>query len=257
MARSPSRTLGGGPWPVERPSRDARSARHSTHPARTPARALAERPAGAEKLDHILRHAARVFSEKGYAGASMRDISRSSGVPLAGLYYYCESKQKLLYLIQIWAFRSILDRLEQRLSGVAEPVERLHVFVQNHLEYFLSHPVEMKVLTHEEKALTEPLRREVAEIKRRYYALAREIFDELRRSEGIRGIQPRIAVLSLFGMMNWIYTWYNPRVDPSAERLAEIMTGIFLEGVRNGHGHRIGWREPSRSHPQAAGRLAG
>lgn len=257
MARPQSRNRPKGQLPAELSVGSARFRRPSAPQARTPGHSSPERQASAEKLDHILRHAARVFSEKGYAGASMRDISRSSGVPLAGLYYYCESKQKLLYLIQIFAFRSILERLEQRLAGVAEPVERLRVFVQNHLEYFLSHPVEMKVLTHEEKALTEPLRRDVAEIKRRYYTLAREIFEELRRSEGIRGIQPRIAVLSLFGMMNWIYTWYNPRVDPSADRLAEIMTGIFLVGVCNGHGHRIGWRESSRGNTQAADRLAG
>ena len=51
--------------------------------------------------------------------------------------------------------------------------------VQNHIEYFLSHPNEMKVLSHEEEALEPPYREEVATIKRRYYALAREIFDGL------------------------------------------------------------------------------
>ncbi len=218
---------------------------------------VTDRQGGAEKLDRILRHAARVFSEKGYEGASMRDISRSSGVPLAGLYYYCESKQKILYLIQLFAFRSILQRLERRLAGLQDPLERLRVLVQNHLDYFLSHPVEMKVLTHEEKALEEPLRREVAEIKRRYYALAREIFEDLRQNGHVRRINPRVAVLSLFGMMNWIYTWYNPKVDPSAERLAETMAGIFLQGVGNGHGSRSAVRETSRGAAQAAGRLAG
>ncbi len=76
------------------------------------------------KLQHILRHAVRVFSEKGYQGASIRDISRSSGVSLSGLYYYFESKQKLLYLIQINAFTSILKRLERRLAGLDEPEGR-------------------------------------------------------------------------------------------------------------------------------------
>ena len=46
------------------------------------------------KLDHILRHSARIFAEKGFAGASIRDISRATGVSLSGLYYYFDSKQK-------------------------------------------------------------------------------------------------------------------------------------------------------------------
>jgi AcrR family transcriptional regulator len=52
------------------------------------------------RLAEILEHATAVFYEKGYEGASMRDLSRMSGMSLAGLYYYFESKEKLLYLIQ-------------------------------------------------------------------------------------------------------------------------------------------------------------
>ena len=187
------------------------------------------------KLQLILRHAARVFSEKGYEGASIRDISRASGVSLSGLYYYFESKQKILYLIQFFTFTNILRRLEKRLAGVTDPLERLRILVRNHLDYFLRHPVEMKVLSHEDEALEGAYGKEVAELKRRYYAIAVEIFEDLRRSGQARRLNPRVAVLSLFGMMNWIYTWHNPRLDPRAYRLAETITGIFLEGVFNGH----------------------
>ena len=186
------------------------------------------------KLRHILRHAARVFSEKGYEGASIRDISRASGVSLSGLYYYFESKQKLLYLIQIHTFTSILKRLERRLVAAVAPEERLRALVSNHIDYFLRHPAEMKVLAHEDEALEDPYRREVAEIKRRYYELARGIFEALRKTGHMRRVNPRVAVLSLFGMMNWIYKWHNPKVDPQADRLAETMSAIFLDGVTNG-----------------------
>ncbi len=210
------------------------------------------------KLRLILRHATRVFSEKGYEGASIRDISRATGVSLSGLYYYFESKQKLLYLIQIHAFKSILKRLERRLAGVANPEERLRILVTNHVEYFLRHPMEMKVLAREEEFLEDPYRREVAEIKRRYYEMARRMFDEMRRTGRVRRVNPRVAVLSLFGMMNWVYKWHNPRVDPRAEHLAETLATIFLEGVANGHAGRglrpvaIGRRAPSES-ARAAG----
>ncbi len=33
-------------------------------------------------------------------------------------------------------------------------------------------------------------------------------------------------------MMNWIYTWYKPRVDPTADPLAEYMATLFLQGVQ-------------------------
>jgi len=187
------------------------------------------------KLDMILRHAARVFAEKGYEGASIRDISGTSGVSLSGLYYYVESKQKLLYLIQIHTFRTILSHLQHDLQGITDPSARVRILVRNHLEYFLRHPMEMKVLAREDDALAGEYRKEVAEIKRRYYGTAVGIFEELRRAGQARRINPRIAVLSLFGMMNWIHTWHRPQVDPHAEALSDVMSEMFLHGVMNGH----------------------
>jgi TetR/AcrR family transcriptional regulator, cholesterol catabolism regulator len=201
----------------------------------------------ANKLQHILRHAAQVFSAKGYEGASIRDISRASGVSLSGLYYYIGSKQKLLYLIQITAFKTILARLERRLSDIGDPEQRLRVLIHNHLDYFLRHPLEMKVLSHEDEALEGEYREEVAGIKRRYYEIALGIFEDLRKEGIARRLNPRVAVLSLFGMMNWIHTWHRPQVDPQAEALADAMAGLFLHGVMNG-------RSPARAKPSRAAR---
>jgi AcrR family transcriptional regulator len=188
-----------------------------------------------EKLQAILHHAAQVFCEKGYEGASIRDISRSSGVSLAGLYHYIKSKQELLYLIQIHTFKTIVARLEKSLAGVTDPVEKVRVLVHNHLDYFLQHPVEMKVLSHEDEALDGAFRKEVSEVKRRYVEIALEIFEEMRRAGAARRLNPRVAVLSLFGMMNWTYTWHRAQIDPQADSLAETIAGMFLHGVMNGH----------------------
>src|ERR1700756_812195 len=108
------------------------------------------------KLQHILRTASQVFAQNGFEGASMRDISRATGVSLAGLYYYFENKQHLLYLIQSTTFTFVLESLRSRLQSVHEPTERLRLLILNHIEYFLSHPYEMKVLSHEEEALGDP-----------------------------------------------------------------------------------------------------
>ncbi len=195
----------------------------------------ANHAASSEKLGRILRHAAHVFAERGYEGASIRDISKSSGVSLSGLYYYVKSKQELLYLIQIHTFRTIVARLQDSLRGVRDPAERLRIFVRNHLEYFIEHPLEMKVLAHEDDALEGVLRKGVAEIKRKYYGIAVDIFESLRAEHPGCDVSPRVAVLSLFGMMNWIHTWYQPQRDPQAEELSAAMSDMFLHGVTKNH----------------------
>jgi AcrR family transcriptional regulator len=185
------------------------------------------------RLAQILTHATDVFCEKGYEGASMRDLSRASGMSLAGLYYYFESKERLLFLIQKHTFTTIVRRLKSRLEGVSDPEQQVRIFILNHLEYFLANPASMKVLSHEADALTNGFASEVAAIKRQYYRICVGLLDEVKRVRGLQ-FSTRIAVLSLFGMMNWIYTWHNSRVDADAEQLATEMGDIFLRGVMAG-----------------------
>jgi len=163
----------------------------------------------------------------------MRDLSRASGMSLAGLYYYFESKERLLFLIQKHTFTTVVHRLKSRLERVSDPEQRIRIFILNHLEYFLANPASMKVLSHEAEALKNGFASEVAAIKREYYRICVGLLDELKSDRGLR-FSTRIAVLSLFGMMNWIYTWHNSRVDADAGQLASEMSDIFLRGVMTG-----------------------
>jgi TetR/AcrR family transcriptional regulator, cholesterol catabolism regulator len=182
------------------------------------------------RLAEILTHATEVFCKKGYEGASMRDLSRASGMSLAGLYYYFESKERLLFLIQKHTFSTIVQHLKTRLEGVDSAEDRIRIFILNHLEYFLANQAAMKVLSHEAEALKNGFGSEIAAIKREYYRICVGLLEELKRERGLQ-VSTRIAVLSLFGMMNWIYTWHNPRVDADATSIAREMGDVFLRGA--------------------------
>jgi len=186
-----------------------------------------ERTAYDEKLESILRTAARIFAEKGYHQASIRDIARATEVSLSGLYYYFDSKEELLFLIQDHSFGTLIANLERNLEGVAEPHRRLRVLMENHLRYFIGAKAEMKVLSHESESLTGDYRARVNAKKRRLSEIAAEILRDLRPAGGI---DLRVATFSLFGMMNWLYNWHRPEHDPPVESLVEDMYRIFLNG---------------------------
>jgi TetR/AcrR family transcriptional regulator, cholesterol catabolism regulator len=196
-----------------------------------------------QRLGEILVHATDVFCDKGYEGASMRDLSRASGMSLAGLYHYFGSKERLLYLIQKHTFTTIVEQLKARLDGVTGPEQRIRIFILNHLEYFMANQSGLKVLAHEDEALNNGFSSEIAAIKREYYRICLGLMDDFKRERKLT-FSSRTAVMSLFGMINWIYTWYNPRVDGTAAELAEQMSQIFLSGV--GSTTKRSLRAPSR-----------
>lgn len=182
------------------------------------------------RLADLLTHASSIFCEKGYEGASMRDLSRATGMSLAGLYHYFESKEELLYLIQKHTFTTMIETLRERLKAATDTEERLRIFIYSHLEYSLANKQAMKVLVHEDDTLKNGRGAEIAAIKREYYHICSDLFEDLRRTKGLE-FSGRLAVLSLFGMINWIHTWHNPRVDADAAGLARQMGDIFLHGV--------------------------
>jgi len=216
-------------------------------PASGTSRASAPLPAPDTRFDRrlaeILDYATEVFAEKGYEGASMRDLSRLSGISLAGLYYYFASKEKLLYFIQHHTFSTIIARLRERLAGSDDPETRIRIFVHNHVDYSVTRQKAMKVLSHEDDVLKNSYGTELAAIKRQYYHICVGLVDELAQAEKLKtlrsdasGISRRTAVMGLFGMMNWLYTWYKPGVDSGAEVLAREISDIFLRGIRGDSG---------------------
>ena len=120
----------------------------------------------------------------------MRDLSRASGVSLSGLYYYFESKEELLYLIQKHTFTTIVERLRERLEEVNDPAERIRMFILNHLEYFLANQKAMKVLSHEDDVLKNGFGAEIAAIKREYYRICVELLDDYKRVTRTGVLQP-------------------------------------------------------------------
>ncbi len=186
-----------------------------------------------QKLEFILRTSARIFAEKGYHSTSMRDISRATGVSLAGLYYYCKSKEELLFLIQDNCFGRVLERLEERLRETEDAVERLRLVVENHLSFFAANMSEMKVLSHEADSLAGQMQEQVSGKKQQYTRTVRGILAGVQASrEGARGeeIDLTVATYALFGMMNWIYNWYDPRGLLSVADLVDNVTRLFLSG---------------------------
>ena len=183
-----------------------------------------------QKLVHVLKTSAAVFADKGYHSTSMRDISRATKMSLSGLYYYFKSKEELLFLIQDYCFSTVIDDCRRLLEGVDDPIRRLKLLIENHLNYFVQNMNEMKVLSHEADSISGDLFKKVNTKKRHYVNLVMSLLGEIAGENQVDGVDVRVATFSLFGMMNWIYNWYNPRKDVDVAGLSNNITRLFLSG---------------------------
>jgi AcrR family transcriptional regulator len=161
----------------------------------------------------------------------MRDLARATGMSLAGIYHYVDSKETILYLIQERCFSRVLEGADTAVRVPAGPLERLERFIRHHVTFFASHRSETKVLSHEADSLSAARLERVKSLKQRYVDLAAGVIRDVMRADGDDGGDPRIAAYALFGMMNWTYTWYDPAGPVPPGTLAEMFAGWFIQGV--------------------------
>src|SRR6266581_5862037 len=183
-----------------------------------------------ERLEQLLSRAARVFADRGYHSTTMRDLAAATGMSLAGMYYYVRGKEELLHRIQERCFTRVLAGAERALAalGDADPLERLQAFIRHHVTFFAAHMAEMKVLSHEATSLTGERQRKVNAIKRRYVDLLEGLLKDVAPEEP--AVERSAASYMLFGMMNWIYNWYDPAGAIDPDRLAELIARTFIGG---------------------------
>jgi AcrR family transcriptional regulator len=186
---------------------------------------------GPDRKVDIRQRAAEVFAERGFDRASIRDVAKAADMSLAGLYYYYRGKEEILFDIQREAFTTLLEAHAQALAGVREPEEKLRKVIDAHLLFFAGHIAEMKVMSRESEQLNGEFKEQVDELKRRYVRLVRGILEELKAKSRMRDVPEGIAAFILFGMMNWMYTWYDPGRDGSPGDIARAVQEIFLHGI--------------------------
>lgn len=195
------------------------------------------------KLNGILEAAARVFATQGFDRSSIREVAQEAGVSVPGLYHYFRSKDELLYLIQMNAFGSLIEKFRQDTRDVTEPETRLEILLRNHLERFLANLDELRVCSREIDRLTGEQQERIRTLHRDYFALAVQIFVALGEKHGPLAVDPRSAALAMFGSVNWVSTWYRAGSSPPAAILAADFLKLYLHGALPPPGRALAFSE--------------
>ncbi len=196
-------------------------------------RARKPRPESAQKRLAILDAAAHAIARRGFHGMSMRDVAAEAGQVVAGLYNYFSSKNELLYEIQRSAFETMIAAAEDALRGLASPRDRLFAFIYQHVRYVAEHGDVMRVLVHEAGALPPRERARIRGLKESYTALGRGIFAQLYDGRDLDRI-----TYGIFGMLNWVYGWYEPGRHGTPGEVARSLHRLALSGLTGDYAAR-------------------
>ena len=185
-----------------------------------------------QRRREILETAARLICEKGFQGASLRDIAEACGLTKAGLYHHCQSKDDLLLEIMTFGMDLFDEQVLDKVKPIADPVERLRECMRrNVLLVTEDRTKEVTIILHEHATLTGEARAEINARKKRYVGFLEASFAEALREGRIRPVNPRVAAFSFLGQVLWTYKWFRADGPISADELAAEMERLFFDGL--------------------------
>jgi TetR/AcrR family transcriptional regulator, cholesterol catabolism regulator len=183
-------------------------------------------------LERLLDAAAALFSQKGYAATSTREIAGILGIRKASLYYHIENKEDLLYAICKSSLEQIRHDVAAALETVKDPLERTSTLVRAHIKSLVRDQTAHSVAVGEMHALSGARLKEVIALRDAYEELVRSVLQDARRAGVLRDdIGVKYLCLILLGLLNRVEMWYRRDGALSPDQLARVFEAIFLTGA--------------------------
>lgn len=186
----------------------------------------------ASKKELILRKAAAMFREKGFAATSMRDLAESVGIEAASLYNHIRSKNEILEAICFDVankFNSNMDAID---ASSPKSISKVETLLRFHIRQMIECYEEVYVSDREWKHLEEPYLSNFQTQRRNYRKKFAAIIEEGIHKGEIRRIDAPTAVLIILHAVSGIESWHRSKAKINAQELEDNMVMIMIDGLR-------------------------
>ncbi|WP_425409489.1 TetR/AcrR family transcriptional regulator [Hyphococcus sp.] len=180
------------------------------------------------KREAITGAAAKLFAEKGFAGASVSDLADRCAVSKSLIYHYYASKEAILFDVMNEHIDDLLSVVEARPNGSGEPAREIHNLTKDLLQHYVGAAERQKVLLYELASLPAEHQAEIKTKQRRIIAhverLIGDAIPELARDK----TRLSAKTMLFFGMLNWTHTWFKSKGGLSRDELAGMAAETIL-----------------------------
>jgi TetR/AcrR family transcriptional regulator, cholesterol catabolism regulator len=201
-----------------------------------------ELQASPTRVELIRAAARRHFAERGFDGASMREIAADAGITIATLYFHCATKEQLLFDVLEGALARLSRAVQDAVDAAGESAsERLAAAVAVHIDYCARRDYGATISTSELRGLTGELRERHVTTRDRYEAILRELVESGIAAGEFAPVDVNVIVAGILGIGFSLSRWYRPAGRLSLPQIAAEYSRFILNGLRPaGAGYRTG-----------------
>ena len=204
--------------------------------------ALKEKDRG--KHDQIIEAAVKVFAKKGFYNAKVSEIAREASVADGTIYLYFKNKDDILISLFEEKMHLWIERVEQEIAKVEDPLEKIRAFVAQHIFMIKENKHLAEVMQIELRQSSKFMRRYVPVKFLEYLNLIGKIIEEGKQKGAIRqDVIPAIAKRAIFGALDEMLLYWVLAKKPkySMEESIEQISHLFIDGLRERKGDSGHW----------------
>jgi AcrR family transcriptional regulator len=184
------------------------------------------------KKEVIIEKASKLFREKGFGAASMRDLAEHVGVEAASLYNHIQSKAEILQTICFKVANEFMSNLEAVEASDQNTLKKMEAIVRLHIRMMLDQYEYVFIADHEWRHLPEPYLSNFLNQRRNYRKRLGDIIEEGISKGEMKSIDPYVAVLTILSAISGIDSWQRSRKSTNAEALETNMVKYLIEGLK-------------------------
>jgi AcrR family transcriptional regulator len=184
------------------------------------------------KKEIIIEKAAKLFREKGFGAASMRDLAETVGVEAASLYNHIQSKSEILQAICFKVANEFISHLEIIEMSNEPTLKKMETIIRLHIRMMLEQYEFVYISDHEWRHLPEPYLSNFLNQRRSYRKRLGDIIEDGINKNEMKNIEPYVAVLTILSAISGIESWQRSRKSTSAETLEANMVKYLIEGLK-------------------------
>jgi len=185
-----------------------------------------------ERREILINAAIRVFVEKGFHNATVRDIGRAADMTQGTIYNYVSSKDDILYMVCDRIVSEYNAETRKALELAHDPVGRVRSAVRAISEVMYRHRREI-LLIYQDSHLLEPrsLRVILARVEE-FIGLFERIISDAARELDVPLPHPHLSanILTFLPVMIALRGW-SLRDDPPREAMIEEISAFIVRGL--------------------------
>ena len=185
-----------------------------------------------ERRETLINAAIKVFVEKGFHNATVRDIGRAASMTQGTIYNYVRSKDDILYMVCDRIVSEYNAETRKALELAHDPVSRVRAAVRAISEVMYRHRREI-LLIYQDSHLLEPrsLKVILARVEE-FIGMFERILAEAARELGVRLPYPHVSanILTFLPVMIALRGW-SLRDDPPREAMIEEISAFIVRGL--------------------------